>query len=92
MSVASLSYTETTLLINRQCLQDGRLRVTCFTVHICKLNMVQQEDSLEKRLQGNKDANSDWAKLCQCFVVQILVRLDPKPDSNFLLADAHVQG
>ena len=35
-----LSYTDTTLLINRQCLQDGRPTVTRSAARTCDMNMV----------------------------------------------------
>ena len=57
-----LSYTETTLLINRQCLQDERPTVTRSAVCTYELNMVRQENSTEKRPQGNKDADSNKNK------------------------------
>ena len=54
--------------------------------------MVQQEDSIERQPQGNKDANSDWAKERHCFVVQMLVPLSPYWDlSKFLLVDGSDQ-
>ena len=48
-----LSYTKTTLLINRQCLQDGRPTVTRSAVRTCELNMVREVNLIEKRPQGN---------------------------------------
>ena len=72
-----LSYTKTTLLINRQCLQDGRPTVTRSAVRICEMNMVREVDAIEKRPQGNKDADSNWAKARHRFVVQMLVRAGP---------------
>ena len=54
-----LGYTEITLLINWQCLQDGHLAVTRSAVRTCKLNIVRQEASMEQHLQGNRDASSD---------------------------------
>ena len=53
-----LSYTRTTLPINPQCPQDGRPTVTRSAVCTCELNMVREVDAIEKRLQGNKDADS----------------------------------
>ena len=44
-----LSYTETTLLINRQCLKDGRPTVTRSTVCTCEMNMVREVGAIEKR-------------------------------------------
>ena len=38
-----LSYTETTLLINRQCLQDGRPTVTCSAVRTCEIEPVDDQ-------------------------------------------------
>ena len=86
-----LSYTKTTLLINRQCLQDRRPTVTRSAVCTCEFNMVREVNLIEKRPQGNKDAGSNWAKARHRFVVQMLVRLGAKPDlDEFLLADGSV--
>ena len=43
----ALSYTKTTLLINRQCLQGGCLMVSCSAIHTCELNVVRKEESIE---------------------------------------------
>ena len=75
-----LSYTKTTLLINRQCLQDGRPTVTRSAVRTCEFNMVREVNLIEKRPQGNKDAGSNWAKARHRFVVQMLARLGAEPD------------
>ena len=87
----ALSYIDTMPLIIRQCLQDGRPTVTRSAVRTCKLNMVREVDAIEKRPQGNKDANSNWAKTRHRFVVQMLVRLGAEPDlDEFWLADGSV--
>ena len=53
--------------------------------------MVWEVASIEKRPQGNTDANSNWAKARHRFVVQMLVRLGDDPDlDEFLLADGAV--
>ena len=86
-----ISYIETTLLINRQCLQDGRSTVIRSAIRTCEMNMVREVDAVEKRPQGNKDTDSNWAKARHRFVVQMLVRLGKEPDlSNFYLADGSV--
>ena len=54
-----LSYTETMILINQQCVQDGRPTVTCSVVYTCEVNRVQEVNLIEKRPQGNKDAGSN---------------------------------
>ena len=50
--------------------------------------MLRQEDSIEKRPQGNKEAYSDCVKVHYCFSVQMLVRLGAELNiGEFLLAD-----
>ena len=45
----------------------------------------------EKRPQGIKDADSNWAKVRHRFAVQVIVRLCAKPHLHkFLLADGSV--
>ena len=81
-----LSYTETTLLINRQSLQDGCPTVTRSVVCTCEMDMVREANAIEKRLQGNKDADNNCVKARHRFVVQMLVRLGAEPDLHeFLL-------
>ena len=52
-----LSYTETTCLINTDCIKHGRKTVTRSAVRTCKNNMVREVSNIEKQPQGNKDAD-----------------------------------
>ena len=57
-----MSYTETTLTINIDCIKHGRKTVGRSAVITCEAHMVHEVLGIEKRPQGNMDADSTWAK------------------------------
>ena len=76
----ALSFTETTYLINIECIKNGRTEVSRSGVRTCEANMLREVLSIERRPQGNKDIDSKWAKCRYRWVTQLLVRLGLKPD------------
>ena len=56
-----LSYTNSTILINRDCIKSGRITIT--RSDVCT-NMVHEVLNTEKRPQGIKGVDSTWTKCC----------------------------
>ena len=78
-----LSYTETTMLVNKWRIRNNRETVRHSAVHTCEQNMEKVISNIEKRPQGKKDIESDWAQCRFRWVTQILIRLgyhDADPD------------
>ena len=57
-----LSFTETTMLVNRWCHRNGHESVTRSAVRTCKMKMVKQITTIQKRPQGTNDKDSTWAR------------------------------
>ena len=86
-----LSFTETTYLINIDCIKNGRTKVSRSGVHTCEANMVREVLSIERRPQGNKDIDSKWEKCHYRWATQLLVRLGLKPElADFLNEDGSI--
>ena len=47
-----LSYTETTMLINRWCIVNERTTVTCSAIQTCEEHMEHKISNIEKQPQG----------------------------------------
>ena len=79
-----LSLTETTMLINRWCIKNGHKTVCRSAVRTCEQKMKSVLTNIEKRPQGKKDINSNWAQCRFRWVAQLLIRLgyhDADPDN-----------
>jgi hypothetical protein len=70
-----LSFTETTMLVNRWCHRNGHESVTRSAVRTCEMKMVKQITTIQKRPQGTNDKDSTWARARYRWVTQILIRL-----------------
>jgi len=86
-----LSLTETTMLVNRWCVANGRETVTRSAVHTCEEKMVKEITNIEKRPQGKKDICSKWAQCRYRWSGHLLIRFgyhDADPDN---LKEGHVK-
>jgi hypothetical protein len=77
-----LSYTETTMMINRWCLENDHGIVTTSAVVTCEEKMAKQVSIVEKRPQGKSNPDSTWAKCRYRWVTQLLIRLGYHDDSE----------
>ena len=86
-----LGYIETTILINHDCLQNGRGTITRSAVHTCKQNMMRMVSNIERCPQGKKSVDSMWARTHHRWIMQLLVQLGLEPDLlDFLNEDGTV--
>ena len=86
-----LSYSETTVTINRDCIRNGRETVSRDAVITCEKHMVHVVSNIEKRPQGNKNADSKWGRARYRWVTQLLIRLGHDPDlTDFLNEDGSI--
>eukprot|EP00956_Cyclotella_meneghiniana_P020465 scaffold36269_cov40-Cyclotella_meneghiniana.AAC.2 len=70
-----LSFTETTMMINRYCYENGLETVTRSAVVTMEGLMKPKYIPIKKRPQGSDDVNSTWAKCRYRFVTQLLIRM-----------------
>ena len=70
-----LSYSETTILINRWCYSNRRDDITRSAVYTCEQRMVRSVTKVGRRPQGKRDPDSKWAKCPYRWVTQLLIRL-----------------
>lgn len=82
-----LSYTEATMMINRDLHRAGKTTITRSAVVNCAKRLTHMEVSIEKRPQGNLDPTSDWARARFRWVTQLLIRLGVEVDLTPFVAD-----
>ena len=86
-----LSYTETTMLVNRWCIASERTTVTRSAIRTCEEHMEHEISNIEKRPQGKDDPQSNWSQCRYRWVTQLLVRLGHEPDlTDFLNEDGSI--
>jgi hypothetical protein len=66
--------TETTMLVNRWCVRNGRESITRSSVWTCEMKMVKQTTKIQKRPQGTTDPESTWAQARYRYATQMLIR------------------
>lgn len=69
------SLTETTMLINKWCIENGRATVRRSAVRSCEQRLNPIKTTSGKRPQGSLDPTSTWAICRFRWVAQLLIRL-----------------
>ncbi len=75
-----LSYTEVTIVINRDLFRARMRSVRRSAVFNCAKRMTHIDVPIEKRPQGSLDPDSDWAMARYRWVTQLLIRLGEEVD------------